>query len=407
MKIRSIDVESAAIILPQPLRAFAKRTRSCCRYNRSMERALLGGMTATQFLRRHWQKKPLLVRQAIPGFAGLLSMDALFSLALRDDVESRLVLRQRGRWSLAHGPFRRTDLRALPARGWTLLVQGVNLHLAAGDALLRRFGFLPYARLDDLMVSFAAPGGGVGPHFDSYDVFLLQGAGRRRWRIGRQRALTLESGVPLKILARFRPEQSWVLEPGDMLYLPPQVAHDGTAVEACTTCSIGFRAPSAQELAVAFLDWLRDRVALDGRYADRDLVLSREPARIGSAMRSRAAAMLRRVQWDESVAATFLGSYLTEPKQAVTFEPPARPLAVPAFRRAAVRRGLRLDSRTQLLYDDRQLFINGEAMAWPRRGAQLLKRLANQRQVGSAELRATAPFPLLHRWYCDGFVRFD
>ena len=299
MEIRSIDVESAAIILPQRVRAFAKRGCYCCRYNRSMERALLGGMTATQFLRRHWQKKPLLVRQAIPGFAGLLSMDALCSLALRDDVESRLVLRQRGRWSLAHGPFRRSDLRALPARGWTLLVQGVNLHIAAGDALLRRFDFLPYARLDDLMVSFAAPGGGVGPHFDSYDVFLLQGAGRRRWRVGRQRVLTLEPGVPLKILARFLPERSWVLEPGDMLYLPPQVAHDGTAVDACTTCSIGFRAPSAQELAVAFLDWLRDRVALDGRYADRDLAPSREPARIGSAMRSRAAAMLRRVRWDE------------------------------------------------------------------------------------------------------------
>ena len=372
-----------------------------------MERALLGGLTATQFLRRHWQKKPLLVRQAIPGFAGLLSRDALFSLAARDDVESRLVLRQRGRWSLAHGPFRRSDLRALPARGWTLLVQGVNLHVAAGDALLRRFDFIPYARLDDLMVSFAAPGGGVGPHFDSYDVFLLQGSGRRRWRISRPRALALEPGLPLQILARFRPQRSWVLEPGDMLYLPPQVAHEGTAVDACTTCSIGFRAPSAQELAVAFLDWLRDRVALDGRYADPGLAPTGEPARIGTVMRAHATAMLRRMRWDERTAGTFLGSYLTEPKPAVTFEPPARPLGAAAFRRAAARRGLRLDSRTQLLYDERHMFMNGEALAWPARGARALKRLANRRELGPAELRSTAAFPVLHRWYCDGFLRFD
>ena len=372
-----------------------------------MERALLGGMTATQFLRRHWQKKPLLVRRAIPNFAGLLSTDALFALAMRDDVESRLVLCQRGRWSLAHGPFRRSELRALPARNWTLLVQGVNLHLAGGDALLRRFDFIPYARLDDLMVSYAAPGGGVGPHFDSYDVFLLQGAGRRRWRISRQRGLALEAGLPLKVRARFRPERSWVLQPGGLLYLPPQVAHDGTAVDACTTYSIGFRAPSAQELAVGFLDWLRDRVALDGRYADRDLAPAREPARIGGAMRSHAAAMLRRLRWDEREAGSFLGSFLTEPKPGVVFDPPARPLDAARFRRAAQRRGLRLDSRTQLLYDNRQLFINGEAIAWPARGARLVKRLANRRLLDHGELDASAPFPLLHGWYSDGYLRFD
>jgi len=370
-----------------------------------MERALLGGMTPTQFLRRHWQKRPLLVREAIRDFAGPLSRDALFTLAMRDDVESRIVFRQRGRWSLANGPFRRSDHRALPARNWTLLVQSVNLHLLAGDALLRRFDFIPYARLDDLMVSYAAPGGGVGPHFDSYDVFLLQGAGRRRWRISRQRSLALEPGLPLKILARFRPQRSWVLAPGDMLYLPPQIAHDGIAVDACTTYSIGFRSPSAQELAVAFLDWRRDRVAFDGRYADRDLAPAREPARIGEAMRSHVTATLRRLRWDGREAARFLGSFLTEPKPQVVFEAPARPLDAARFRRAAERRGLRLNSGTQLLYDDRHLFINGEPLGWPARGARLLKRLANRRQLDNGELDASAPFALLHRWYCDGYLR--
>src|SRR5207253_6153481 len=235
----------------------------------------------------------------VGGFQGLLSRAELFALAGRDDVESRLVSRARGRWTLAQGPFRAADLKSLPARDWTLLVQGVNLHRVAADALLRRFAFIPYARLDDVMVSYAAPGGGVGPHLDSYDVFLLQGEGRRRWRVGRQRDLALKPGLPLKILARFRPEHEWLLGPGDMLYLPPAVAHDGIALDACSTYSIGFRAPSAQEVATAFLDWLRDRIALDGRYGDRGRRPARSPACIERALRAYAVATLRRLTWDE------------------------------------------------------------------------------------------------------------
>src|SRR5512138_3633895 len=172
------------------------------------------------FLRRHWQKKALLVRGAFPRFAGFFSASELMALARRDDVESRLVVRAGKRWSLAHGPFRRGDFRALPERDWTLLVQGVNLHSRAADALLRRFAFVPYARLDDLMVSLAAPGGGVGPHFDSYDVFLLQALGRRRWCYGRQDDLRLQPGAPLRVLRRFVPRHEATLARGDMLYLP-------------------------------------------------------------------------------------------------------------------------------------------------------------------------------------------
>src|SRR5438105_1881724 len=206
------------------------------RYNRTMAdvaiNGLLGGLSASVFLRKHWQKKPLLLRQAVGGFQGLLSRAELFALAGRDDVESRLVSRARGRWTLAQGPFRAADLKSLPARDWTLLVQGVNLHVAAADALLRRFAFIPYARLDDVMVSYAVPGGGVGPHVDSYDVFLLQGEGRRRWRVApheaservSRRRLRPAMRDPLQqseILARFRADAQCVLDPGDMLYLPP------------------------------------------------------------------------------------------------------------------------------------------------------------------------------------------
>src|SRR6185436_3025229 len=232
--------------------------------------SLLGNRTPRAFLAQHWHKEALLVRQAIPAFGDLFSRARLFALASRDDVESRIVVRARSRFTVAHGPFRRADFRALPARGWTLLIQGVNLHSDAADALLRLFSFLPYARLDDLMVSYAAPGGGVGPHFDSYDVFLLQGFGRRRWRYGRQDDLALRPRVPVKLLRRFTPSHDVTLAPGDMLYLPPAYAHDGVALDECTTYSIGFRASSNTELAQGFLDYLRDQVDLPGRYADAD-----------------------------------------------------------------------------------------------------------------------------------------
>jgi len=373
---------------------------------------LLGNLSASAFLRRHWQKKPLLVRQAVPDFRGLLSRAELFALAARDDVESRLVRRTRGRWTLEQGPFPTRALSRLPARDWTLLVQGVNLHVAAADALLRRFAFVPYARLDDVMVSYAAPGGGVGPHIDSYDVFLLQGEGRRRWRISQANDppdRMTEPSLPVKILARFRPQEEHELDAGDMLYLPPGYAHDGVALGACTTYSIGFRAPSAQELGTAFLDWLRDSIALEGRYADPSLAPAAEPARIGAAMQKRCSAMLAGIRWSDAAVGRFLGCYLSEPKPNVFFETPSRPIGAAAFRSASVQRGVRLDPRTQLLYDGNHVFLNGTALDLAGRDAILIKRLANSRYLTGASIPdsnvprvgATA---LLYRWYRDGFL---
>jgi 50S ribosomal protein L16 3-hydroxylase len=369
---------------------------------------LLGGHSVAAFLRGFWHKEALLVRAAVPGFAGLFTAAELESLALRDDVESRLVIREGRRWAFEHGPFRRADFRSLPPRNWTLLVQGVNLHDAAADALLRGFAFLPYARLDDLMVSYAVPGGGVGPHFDSYDVFLLQGFGRRRWRYGPQDDLGLKPGLPVKILRRFTPAHDAVLAPGDMLYLPPHCAHDGVAVDECTTYSIGFRAPGSTELATAFLDFLRDEVDLDGRYADPDLAPTAEPARIGAAMVGRCARDLARLRWSPATVARFLGCWLSEPKPTVIFEPPPRPLTRAAFARTLAKAGARLDRRTQLLYDRHHLFINGSALAWPADAANALalRRLANARRI-DARTAATLPvdgIALLHRWYCDGYL---
>jgi len=376
---------------------------------RDAANALLGGLSDARFLRRFWQKEALLIRNAISGFRGPLSAADLFRFAQRDDVESRIVVRDRGRWSLANGPFRRSDFAALPARNWTLLVQGVNLVSVEADALLRRFAFLPYARLDDLMVSFAAPGGGVGPHVDSYDVFLLQGFGRRRWRYGRQEDVALRPRVPLRILKRFMPEHAEVLAGGDMLYLPPQYAHDGVAIDACTTYSIGFRAASAQEVAGAFLDFLHDGLDLPGRYADPDLVPVREPARIDAAMRRRYERMLKRVRWSRSTVERFVGCWLSEPKASVTFDPPSAPLSRAAFGARAAKRGVRLDTRTQLLYDPAHLFINGAALRWPTSDAPTLRQLANDRTLPPRAARGADPqtSTILYTWYRDGYLHTD
>ena len=370
------------------------------------DRALLGGQAASRFLRQHWQKTARLVRGAVPGFNGMFDRASLVALATRDDVESRLVVHERGRYSLAYGPFRRADFKGLPARGWTLLVQGLNLHSDEADALLRRFSFLPFARLDDLMASYAVPGGGVGPHFDSYDVFLLQGFGRRRWRYGRQHDLALVPDLPLKILRTFTPDEDHVLAPGDMLYLPPQYAHDGIALDECTTYSIGFRAASAQELASGFLEFLGDSIDVDGHSADPDLVPATEPARIGRSMQRRTAALLRQLRWDAATVERFLGRSLTEPKPAVVFDRPQPPATRARFAKRIRASGLVLDRRTQLLYDDRRAYINGIEASFPAQGAEALRGLANARRLSA---RACAALPgdtlaLFHDWYRDGFL---
>jgi 50S ribosomal protein L16 3-hydroxylase len=368
-------------------------------------RQLLSGLTAAAFLERHWQKEPLLVRDAIPGFSAIVSRDALFELATRDDVASRLVQRTRRGYTLAHGPFSRHALSKLPPRQWTLLVQRVNLHIDDADALLRRFAFLPYARLDDVMVSYAAPGGGVGPHYDSYDVFLVQASGRRRWRYGRQRDLSLLPGAPLRILRRFTPAHDAMLAPGDMLYIPPDVAHDGTAVDECLTYSIGFRAPSHQEFAEAFVDHLRDTIDIDGRYADADLKPTAFPARIDASFRRRLTATISRLHWSAADVSRFIGCFLTEPAPGVVFARSAGGSRARFLTRIRAG-GLRLDRRSQLLYDSAHLYVNGEALPMPDADGPALRRLADRRGLAPPECAALMEetVGLLYDWHRHGYV---
>lgn len=370
----------------------------------STKLSLLGGLSVADFLRAHWQKRPLLVRGALPGFAGLLSPRELMALAARDDVESRLVIRQGRRWYAENGPFARRRFSRLPARGWTLLVHGLDLHLACAHALMMHFAFLPFARLDDVMVSYAVPGGGVGPHFDSYDVFLLQGAGRRRWRISAQADLELMENAPLKLLKHFRAEQAWILKPGDLLYLPPRYAHEGTALEECTTYSIGFRAPSHGELANQFLAYLQDRIALPGMYADPDLRPQRHPARIPLQMVQRFARVLARIRWGPTEVEEFAGVYLSEPKPTVVFSPPTRPLSANGFAREAARRGVVLDIKSRMLYGPRGIYINGEALQVKGASRQALRQLADTRRLPPRMPLPPAAREALYQWYRAGYL---
>jgi 50S ribosomal protein L16 3-hydroxylase len=365
---------------------------------------LLGGLSAKTFLSQYWQKKPLFVRNAIPHFKGVVQAPELFALASREDVESRLVQRRAGTWHLRHGPFARTEFARLPKSGWTLLVQGLNLELPAADDLLRRFSFVPYARLDDVMVSYAVAGGGVGPHFDSYDVFLLQGPGRRRWSVGNQRRRELDPAAPLKILHDFRPDEEWLLESGDMLYLPPGWAHEGVALDKCLTYSIGFRAPSDAETAREFLAFLQDGAALRGQYADAGLRPHRHAAEVPAAMVRHAAAVTARIRWRTRDVARFLGQYLSEPKPRVVFSRPRRPVGISRFAAKCRVRGLRLDLRTQMLFRGRHFFINGETLEAAKPQCAWLARLADARFLPPRARLPQRLFQLLHGWYLFGWI---
>lgn len=366
---------------------------------------LLGGLSPATFMQRYWQKKPLVIRQAIPGFQALLDRGELLDLAAQEEVESRLVVQDTtaGSWRMRHGPFVRRQLPPFKQAAWTLLVQGVDLHDERMHALLQQFSFVPSARLDDLMISYATDGGGVGPHFDSYDVFLLQAHGQRRWRIGRQKDLSLQPDVPLKILAHFEPEQEFVLEPGDMLYLPPKYAHDGVAQGECMTYSIGFRAPDRAELAREVLQRLAEDVydTLDtGLYQDRQQTAVAQPGAIPEPMFTFAQQALQAALQDPQAVARAVGEYLSEPKAHVWFDGGDDVLP---------EGGVRLDRKTRMLYDAKHIFINGEGFLAAGRDARLMRQLADSRCLGAKEVASlgTQARALLDDWCAVGWVLPD
>lgn len=327
-------------------------------------------------MRHYWHKRPLLVRQAIPAFAlakatgqslrSPISEKTLFEFACDGQSEARLV--QANPWRMQHGPFRKKEIPSLGQDHWTLLIQGVEARHPAAAHVLSWFRFIPDARLDDLMISIAGMGGGVGPHVDSYDVFLIQMEGRRHWKISGQTDLDLEPDLPLKILSRFKPEQEWTLEPGDLLYLPPHIAHEGVALDpGCQTWSVGFRSPSYRELISEGLWRLAESLekdpALGAIYADPKQEACPNPARLPKQLeedirkRIRIPALLESTAFFNGIAA-----YLSEPKPDAVFIAPQQILSPQKLWAKLQSMHLVPHPQTRLLIRGETVFCNGEAV---------------------------------------------
>ena len=275
---------------------------------------ILGNISREEFLAEYWQKKPLLIRNAIANFEAPIDADELAGLALEEEVESRIVVEKD--WQLQHGPFTEETFASLPAEKWTLLVQAVDLWVPEVAEILAKFDFLPQWRIDDIMVSYAADGGSVGPHFDYYDVFLLQGAGKRRWQIGglSDADCPIVPNTELKILQHFEPVDEWVLEPGDMLYLPPKIAHHGVAIGECTTFSVGFRAPAVSEMLDDLATELLSGIALPHHLIDPPLTPAMANSQISPAHLASVRELLLETLDNEKLLGEWFAQYMTAAK---------------------------------------------------------------------------------------------
>ncbi len=378
-------------------------------------------LSASEFLATYWQKRPLLMRQALPGYHSPLQPDELAGLSCETEVESRIVLEKGGErpWEARSGPFDEQDFSALPETHWTLLVQDVDKHVPEAARLLRFFRFIPDWRIDDVMISYAQDQGSVGPHVDDYDVFLVQAQGRRRWKI-HTREVDPEDCIPgldLRLLPQFEAEHEWLMEPGDVLYLPPNMAHWGIAEGPCITCSVGFRAPAWRELAQAWMDHLIDRRMPAGRYRDPELRLQQDSAEIRPEVFEHIGSELNRLCTpDQADLPLWLGRYLTEPKENLYTEAADVSLASEEFSAELERHGRLLRSgyaRMAFCHgeDDREhLFVNGREFGLSSGHRGFLHAITRERQLHQGYLAEWLNEPecldLLCRMYNDGYYEF-
>jgi 50S ribosomal protein L16 3-hydroxylase len=282
-----------------------------------MNPAPLGGMSLETFLSEYWQKKVLLIRHALPQIESPVDADVLAGLACEETVESRLIIKDGETWALQHGPFSDEIFSTLPESDWTLLVQAVDHCVPKAAELLELFNFIPRWRIDDLMMSYANSGGGVGPHFDNYDVFLVQTCGQRKWEVGGiyDDSSSIRENLPIKILNDFQATDTWVLDPGDILYIPPGVGHNGVAQgDGCITCSVGFRAPSHSEILREYTDYLGDKLTESLRYKDYDLTPQGNTGEISARTIEKIEQILSAYAQDTDAISDWFGRYITTPK---------------------------------------------------------------------------------------------
>jgi len=383
---------------------------------------VLGDRSPAEFLDTYWQTQPLLVRDALPDFRSPLSPEELAGLACEDGVESRIILEEGGDhpWELRHGPFASEDFLGLPESHWTLLVQEVDRLIPEVGALLDHFRFLPDWRLDDVMVSYAPTHGTVGPHIDNYDVFLLQGAGHRRWQIGTT-PVEDEEIVPdldVRILADFAPEEEFVVGPGDLLYLPPRVAHHGVATDdECMTYSVGFRAPRHQDLVANFLQHAIDTLDPDARYSDPDLTPVDHPGELHEAAREKVRDLLRGLVRDDASIDRWLGQYLTRPGRDREAVPPETPVSASELvETLRAGHGLRRGPVARLAFIEHDggsatLFANGEAADLAPDLAHAARLVTGREQIPADDLtpylNEDAFVDLLTSLVNDGLLELD
>ncbi|MGY0612343.1 JmjC domain-containing protein [Luteimonas sp. A501] len=365
------------------------------------------GMPPADFLRDYWQKRPLLIRNAIPGYVSPIAPEDLAGLACEEGVLARIIEHDRAAdaWNVRLGPFAEEVFPAMPRQDWTLLVQDVDKWDPDIAGLLQHFGFLPRWRLDDIMVSFAAPGGSVGAHVDQYDVFLLQALGHRRWMIdasvamgGEEPPLAFRDDVDIKLLREFKVTHDWVLGPGDMLYLPPNVPHHGVAEDACLTFSVGMRAPSAAELLGDLADSLLADADDNLRYADPDLLLPGDPAEIDDAAMARVVHALDLLRSDDPQRmADWFGRFITMYRNGGEVAAPDEGDAAPRSRIEVewdLEHGAELHRHpySRMAWrrsgDEARLYVNGEAHAMPAGDAATI---ANAPVLGDKAYATLAP----------------
>jgi len=381
---------------------------------------LLGGLSPETFLADYWQKKPLLIRSAIPGFISPIDPDELAGLACEDEVESRLILERDGPhpWALEHGPFAEQRFAELPESHWTLLVQECNKYVPDLAALMDRFDFIPSWRVDDVMVSYAPNQGTVGPHTDQYDVFLLQGLGKRRWQISTT-PVEENNRLPdldLNIMRDFQATDEWVLEPGDMLYLPPGLAHHGVAMEDCMTLSIGFRAPAHADILTGFIDSVASKLGDNQRYADPDLQTQKHPGEITKESLHKAQGIIHARTSDKAVINSWFGRFVTESKSGEPVIEPEQTLTSEQFLSLFQECTMLERSETArfafITQDESNiLFIDGQEYPLSKKLSFAAPLLCDQRQYSYAELAdklAHSDFTsLLTELYNSGYVIFN
>lgn len=376
----------------------------------------LQNFDAAQFLREYWQKKPLLIRSAWQNWSNPVDPDELAGLACEADVESRLITQSAPEWELEHGPLPEDRFARQGKDPWTLLVQAVDHHIPAVAALLDPFRFVPNWRIDDVMVSYAVDGGGVGAHFDHYDVFLVQGLGRRRWELGGlcddSDALVPHSN--LLLLADFCPTQEWILEPGDMLYVPPRIAHRGTAVgDDCMTYSIGFRAPSRAELIGNWAEEMSASLPDQDRYSDPDLAQQDNPGEIGTEAIAQLHSMITEQVLDQSRFMQWFGRYSTIPKNPDIDWRPDTPadaddvrqyLAEGAalIRNPASRFSFIRDTPSSVL-----LFVDGECFACTGEEAVFAERICAETRLTAIGESSSETLALIADLLSQGSLAFD